>query len=125
MEDSVNDYFLVAKFKKCYERMIETLEDRSSWPKVDIAVDMAAPLSKRPVGQQRKNRYKGFLEGGSGKKATDKDIEKARKIICDKYKCPNCGALGHRKNSPKCPLNGTKKRQVEDINPNCQLFVFA
>jgi hypothetical protein len=51
---------------------------------------------------------KGCLEGGSGKN------EKARKMLRRKYKCPNCGDFGHRKNSPKCPLNSTKKRQVQD-----------
>jgi hypothetical protein len=87
--------------------MIEPLEGRSSWPKVPIASDVGAP---RPVGRQRKTRIKGCLEGGSGMKPVDKDAEKARKMIHGKYKCPNCGALGHRKNNPKCPLNGSKKK---------------
>jgi hypothetical protein len=41
-------------------------------------------------------------------------MRKQKKMIRGKYKCPNYGDLGHRKNSPKCPLNGTKKRQVQD-----------
>jgi hypothetical protein len=65
----------------------------------------------------------GCLEGGSGKKPADKGIEKERKMIHGKYKCPNCGALGHRKDIPKCPLNSSKKRQVE-TGPSCQLFLF-
>jgi hypothetical protein len=60
----------------------------------------------------RKDRIKGCLKGGSGKKP-----EKAKKMICGKFKCPNCDELGHRKNSPKCPLNGTKKRQVIRMSP--------
>jgi hypothetical protein len=55
----VNDYFSVATFKKCYARMIEPLEDRSSWSKVAIAANVGAPLGKRHVGRQRKNRIKG------------------------------------------------------------------
>jgi hypothetical protein len=33
-------------------------------------------------------------------------------MIRGKVRCPNCGELGHRKASYKCPLNGTKKRQA-------------
>ena len=64
------------------------------------------------MGRQRKNRIKGCLEGGSGKKASGTETEKERNLIHGKMKCSNCGEIGHRKNSPKCPLNGTKKRQV-------------
>jgi hypothetical protein len=35
-------------------------------------------------------------------------------MIRGKVWCPNCGELGHKKTSYKCPLNGTKKRQ--DLN---------
>jgi hypothetical protein len=112
MEHFVDDYFSVKKFKKAYARRVEQLGDRSFWPKVQIAADVGAPIGKRPVGRQRKNRIKGCLEGGSGKKP-----EKAKKMICGKFKCLNCDELGHRKNSPKCPLNGTKKRQVILMSP--------
>jgi hypothetical protein len=67
MEHFVDDYFSV-KFKKTYARRIEQLGERSMWPKVDVEAVVGAPLGKRPVGRQRKNRIKGFLEGGSGKK---------------------------------------------------------
>jgi hypothetical protein len=50
----------------------------------------------------------GCLEGGSAKKKVNNDIGK--KSIRGKFKCLNCGELGHRKASYKCPLNGTKKR---------------
>jgi hypothetical protein len=43
------------------------------------------------------------------KKVAGNDSEKSKKFIRGKFKCPNCLELGHRKNSPKCPLNGTKK----------------
>jgi hypothetical protein len=79
---------------------------------VQIAADVGALIGKRPVGRQRKNRINGCLEGGSGKKP-----EKAKKMIHDKFKCPNCDELGHRNNSPKCPLNETKKRQVIRMSP--------
>jgi predicted RNA-binding Zn-ribbon protein involved in translation (DUF1610 family) len=86
---------------------------------VEIATDVGAPLSKRAVGRQRKNKIKGCLEGGSGKKLSENETEKAKKLIRGKFKCPNCGELGHRKNSPKCRLNGTKKKQVLHMSPLC------
>jgi hypothetical protein len=39
---------------------------------VQIAVDVGAPIGKRPVGRQRKNRMKECFEGGSGKKPETK-----------------------------------------------------
>jgi hypothetical protein len=111
MEDFVDEYFSVQKFRKAYERMIEQLGDKSFWPKAAMFEEMHAPLGKRAVGRQRKNRIRGILEGGSKKKPKVGETEKERKLIRGKFKCPNCGELGHRKNSPKCVLNGTKKRQ--------------
>jgi hypothetical protein len=111
MEHFVDDYFSVDKFKKAYGRMIESLSDKSFWPKVNLADEVGAPLGKRSVGRQRKNRIKSCLEGGKGKKkVSGNENENERKILRGKIKCPNCGQLGHRKASPKCPLNGTKKR---------------
>jgi hypothetical protein len=77
--------------------------------KKEDASQVGAPILKRAVVQQRKNRIKGCLEGESSKKASATDIEKAKKIICGKFKCPNYHELDRRKNSPKCPFNGTKK----------------
>jgi hypothetical protein len=115
MENFVNEYFSVDKFKKAYARRVEQLGDRSYWPKVEFAKEVGAPLLKRMVGRKRKNRMKGCLEGESGKKTSESkenETEKAKKLIRGKFRCPNCGELGHRKNNPKCPRNGTKKRQV-------------
>jgi predicted RNA-binding Zn-ribbon protein involved in translation (DUF1610 family) len=50
------------------------------------------------------------VRSGSGKKASDNDKEETKETTCGLFKCPNCGELGHRKNSPKCHLNGTQKR---------------
>jgi hypothetical protein len=75
---------------------------------------VGAPLGKRVVSRQRKNRIKGCLEGESGKKASAKDTDKPKTkiLLHGQFKCLNCHELGHRKKSPKCPLNGTKKRQI-------------
>jgi hypothetical protein len=108
LEEFVDDYYSVEKFQNAYKRVVVPLGDKSFWPQVDIGVKVGAPLCKRPVGRQRKNRIKGCLEGGSWKKAMDK--EKTKKLIRGQFRCSNCGELGHRKNSLKCHLNGTKKR---------------
>jgi hypothetical protein len=110
MERFMDDYFSVEKFKKAYVREVEQLADRSYWPEVEIAAYVGAPLLKRGIGRQRMNRMKDCLEGVSGKKASGNETEKAKKVIRGKFKCPNCGELGHRKNSPKCCFNRTKKR---------------
>jgi hypothetical protein len=118
MDYFMDEYFSVDKFKKAYARRVEHIGDRSFWPQVSIAREVGAPLSKRPVGRQRKNRIKDCLEGGSSKKPSANEKEKEKKLIREKFKCPNCNELGHRKNSPKCPLNGTKKRQVFSLLSN-------
>jgi hypothetical protein len=111
MEDFVHEYYSVQKFQNAYRRVVIAVGDKSFWPVVDFEVSVGAPLAKRPVGRQRKNRIKSCLEGGSGKKSSANENEKTRKLIRGKFRCPNCGQEGHRKNSPKCPLNVTKKRQ--------------
>jgi hypothetical protein len=116
MEYFVDDYLSVKKFKKAYAREVEPIADRSYWPQVPIAAYVGAPILKRVVGRQRKNRMKGCLEGGSGKKADTKESVKDKKLVRGKCKCPNCDELDHRKSSPKCPLNETKKRQVTIIH---------
>jgi hypothetical protein len=123
MENFVNDYFSVEKFKKVYARRVEQLSDQSFWPQVEIEADVGAPLLKISVGRQRKNIIKGCLEGGSGKKMDANESEKAKKLVREKFRCPNYGELDHRKSSPKCPLNGTKKRQVFHISLLCLFFV--
>jgi hypothetical protein len=115
MENFVDDYYSVDKFKKAYLRTVPPIEDRSFWPTVDFASQVCAPLSKRGVGRQRKNRIKSCLEGGSGKKAKVISNDKGTTKLKRQYTCPNCGQLGHRKSSYKCPLNGTKKRCVDQF----------
>jgi hypothetical protein len=81
MEYFMDDYFSVEKFKKAYARLVESFADRGSWPKVPFAAEVGAPILKRAVGRQRKNRMKGCLEGGSSKKLSGNETEKAKKIV--------------------------------------------
>jgi hypothetical protein len=81
MEDFAHECYSVEMFQNAYKRVVIPLNDKSFWPKVDIGVVVGASLAKRPVGQQRKNHFKSCLEGGSGKKPSMKDNEKARKLV--------------------------------------------
>ena len=80
MKDFVDEYYPVEKFRKAYSRLVEPLEDKFFWPKVDMASEVCAPIGRRPLGRQRKNKFKSCVEGGSGKKPTGNENEKTKKI---------------------------------------------
>jgi hypothetical protein len=80
IEEFIDDYYLVEKFKNAYKRVVVPLGDKSFWPMVDNGVPILAPLVKRPIGQQRKNRINGCLEDGSGKKKSGK-YRKTKKLF--------------------------------------------
>lgn len=44
----IHEYFSVDAFWKTYRRRIESLDDKSMWPKVTIADKVGAPLGKWP-----------------------------------------------------------------------------
>jgi hypothetical protein len=50
MENFVDDYFSVERFKKAYVREVEPIADQSFWPEVAIAAYVGAPLLKRAIG---------------------------------------------------------------------------
>jgi hypothetical protein len=62
-------------------------------------------LVKRPLVDRGRIGLRDASEGESGKKASAKEAsgnetEKAKKAVRGKFKCPNCGELGHRKTQP-------------------------
>jgi hypothetical protein len=92
---------------------------------------MVPPISKRPIGRQRKLRIKGCLEDGGtsskGKKKVDgkekeqgdggeekaqkdgvKGKAKEKKRFGTTNRCSKCGELGHRKTT--CPQNEPTER---------------
>jgi hypothetical protein len=99
---------LLAIYSDVYRGL--TLVVKEVFSKVDITTEVSAPLGRRTIGTQRKNRIKRCLEGGSEKRPTRNETRKVRKLIYGKFKCPNCDEFGHRKNSLKCPHSNTKKR---------------
>jgi hypothetical protein len=101
IEDFVDDYYSLDKFKATYRGLIQPMPDKSQWPKIDLGFILGAPLGKRLVGRQRKLRIKSYLEGsGSGKKK--------KPMIRGPVTCQRCGEKGYRHASYKCPLNGKK-----------------
>lgn len=98
LEDFVDDYYSVEKFKAAYQGEIEPLTDKTQWPAVDLGFVLHAPLPKRGAGRHRKLRIKGALEGGSGNKPKVGGLNQ----------CKKCHELGHREAG--CTYNGAKKR---------------
>jgi len=81
LEDHVDDYFSIKKFKAAYEGRIPSIPDKTMWPKATHGFFMHSPLLKSMAGR-RETRMKGAAEGGSRKK---------RK----RHECPICHELGH------------------------------
>ncbi|WVZ74436.1 LOW QUALITY PROTEIN: hypothetical protein U9M48_022615 [Paspalum notatum var. saurae] len=80
VEDYVDDYYSVAKFKKVYEGVVMPMTDRTQWPRVDMGFKLWPPLLKRSAGRPRTRRIMGVEEGGKIKK---------------QMKCKRCGQFGH------------------------------
>ena len=100
-DEYLHDYYSVRMFRQAYAGVIRPFPDKSQWPRVELGFKLLPPLSKRPVGRQRKNRFPSFMED-KGNKPRGKGLYQVQ--------CKGCLAFGHRSTSPKCPLNGTKKR---------------
>jgi hypothetical protein len=54
MEDFVHDYYSVEKFIKAYARRIEFMTSKEKWPKVDLPLQVGAPLKKGVFGGKEK-----------------------------------------------------------------------
>ncbi|WVZ73224.1 hypothetical protein U9M48_021561 [Paspalum notatum var. saurae] len=81
IEDHVDMYYSVEKFRAAYERTILALPDKSMWSKSDHGFFLHPPLLKSAADRKRNNRFKGPLEGGSSVKG--------------KHQCPICKKYGH------------------------------
>ena len=81
LEDYVDHYYPIEKFKVAYEGSIPSIPDKSNWPKATHGFFMHPPLLKATAGR-RKNWMKSALEGGSSRKK--------------RHECPICHELGHR-----------------------------
>ena len=50
MENFVDDYYSVERFRIAYSRMVEPIGDRSFWPSVDFASGVFAPIARIVLG---------------------------------------------------------------------------
>jgi hypothetical protein len=80
VEDYIDDYYSVEKFKKSYEHVISPMTDRNQWPDVDLGFKLWPPRLKRAAGRPRSRRIKGSEEGGKQK---------------SQRQCKRCGGFGH------------------------------
>ncbi|WVZ73413.1 hypothetical protein U9M48_021722 [Paspalum notatum var. saurae] len=101
-EQFLHPYFSVYHFRIAYGGVIRPFPDKSQWAQVELGFRVLPPLTKRGVGRQRKNRIPGCLEN-KGNKPRTKGLWQVT--------CKTCFGKGHRSSSPKCPMNGTKKRK--------------
>lgn len=64
MGEYLHPYYSVDRFKAAYARVVEPLTDQSQWPKVDIEVDLCAPMLARKAGRPKQVHFKSVLERG-------------------------------------------------------------
>ena len=81
----VHEYYSVSMFRAAYAGEIEPITDKSQWPQVTLDFEMVPPISKRPIGRQRKLRIKGCLEDGGGSSKGKKNLDGKGKEQCLAY----------------------------------------
>jgi hypothetical protein len=79
IEDYVDDYYSIEKFKLAYEFEVTPMGDKSQWPKNDPSFEVVPPPLERPAGRPRKQRIK--ASGEPGKRGP--------------YQCKRCFKFGH------------------------------
>ena len=80
VEDYIDDYYSVHKFKKAYEHVIGPMNGRDQWPEVDMGFKLWPPRLKRTAGRPKTRRMKGAEEGGKTTR---------------QRQCKRCGQFGH------------------------------
>ena len=62
LEDFVDDYFGVDKFKAAYAGVFRPIPDKSQWESIDPGFKLYPPNLKRPAGRPKTQRYKDRLK---------------------------------------------------------------
>lgn len=79
IEDFVDDYYSIERFKMAYQFVVAPMGDKTQWPKIDPGFKMVPPKLERPAGRPRKKRIK--ASGEAGKRGP--------------YQCKRCFQFGH------------------------------
>ena len=80
IDDFVDDFYSVTRFKAAYMDRIEPLPDRTQWPIVELGFKVFPPLLGRGAGRPKVQRYRGCLEKNASKKVV---------------RCKRCRGTGH------------------------------
>ncbi|KAL0464963.1 UNVERIFIED_CONTAM: hypothetical protein Slati_0383900 [Sesamum latifolium] len=96
MEEHVNEYFHVAKYKQTYEAIIHPIPDPKYWIETieDRDEMIMPPLYRRQPGRPKKARKKSPDEVNNGGNITRR---------CTVIACSNCGETTHNKKTCKKP----------------------
>jgi hypothetical protein len=94
MEDYVDEYFSVDKFKKTYSGVFNPMTSKQFWPRVDLDYKIKKPILRRKPGRPRKSRIKASDEPGSTKQK----------------RCSECLELGHIAKTCQGGPTATQKR---------------
>ena len=79
IENFIDDYYSVERFKTAYQFVVTPMGDKTDWPKFDPGFKMVPPKLERPAGRPRKKRIK--ASGEAGKRGP--------------YQCKRCFQFGH------------------------------
>ncbi|CAM0875381.1 unnamed protein product [Alopecurus aequalis] len=97
MEDFVDDYYSVQRFKLAYHFEVTPMGDKSQWPKIDPPFQVIPPQLERPAGRPRKQRIK--ASGEPGKRGP--------------YQCKKCFQFGHIEKG----CNATQAELEQELPP--------
>jgi hypothetical protein len=81
IENYVDNYFSVQKFRSAYEGIIPAIPGKEMWPKSNHGFFMHPPCLISTSGRRKNRRFKAAIEGGRGNKG--------------RHQCPICGQYGH------------------------------
>jgi hypothetical protein len=97
MEDFVDDYYSVQRFKLAYQFEVTPMGDKSQWPKNDPPFEMIPPPLERPAGRPRKQRIMASREPGKR----------------GPYQCKRCFQFGHIEKG----CNATQAELEQELPP--------
>lgn len=85
LENYVDSYYSVEKFRAAYENLIPALTDKAQWKQSDHDFFMHPPLLKSTAGRRKNQRFKGCTES-TGSTTRKKG----------QHRCDVCKGYGHR-----------------------------